>query len=78
MVSIGAGDDGWMLTNSAFTLLVVLDGTMDLRGDESTEIEGLDYSEHGEEGYILLKSRSKNCRQMQGDSARGRHVLWFS
>lgn len=37
-----------------YVLLMVLDATMGLRVDERTEIEGLDYSEHGEEGYILF------------------------
>ena len=39
---------------ATFIILKVLDATMGLRVSESEEIQGLDYSEHGEEGYIFL------------------------
>jgi Amt family ammonium transporter len=32
----------------------VLDATMGLRVSQAAEIEGLDYSQHGEEGYIFI------------------------
>ena len=37
-----------------FVLLKVLDATMGLRVAEAEEIEGLDLSQHGEEGYIFI------------------------
>ena len=37
-----------------FVLLKVLDATMGLRVSQSEEIQGLDLSQHGEEGYIFL------------------------
>ncbi|HYW79932.1 MAG TPA: ammonia channel protein, partial [Thermoguttaceae bacterium] len=37
-----------------FVLLKVLDATMGLRVSQKEEIEGLDFSQHGEEGYILI------------------------
>ncbi|MCX7425886.1 MAG: ammonium transporter [Planctomycetia bacterium] len=37
-----------------FVLLKVLDATMGLRVSHAEEIEGLDMSQHGEEGYIFL------------------------
>ncbi|HUT13169.1 MAG TPA: ammonium transporter [Thermoguttaceae bacterium] len=37
-----------------FVLLRILDTLIGLRVSEKEEIEGLDFSEHGEEGYILL------------------------
>ncbi|MBN8625108.1 MAG: ammonium transporter [Planctomycetes bacterium] len=37
-----------------FVLLKVLDLTMGLRVDQKAEVQGLDYSQHGEEGYIFL------------------------
>ena len=37
-----------------FVLLKVLDATMGLRVSQAEEIEGLDMSQHGEEGYIFL------------------------
>lgn len=37
-----------------FILLKVLDLTMGLRVTQQQEIQGLDYSQHGEEGYIFL------------------------
>ncbi len=37
-----------------FILLKVLDATMGLRVSQEAEIEGLDLSQHGEEGYIFI------------------------
>jgi len=37
-----------------FILLKVLDATMGLRVSQEEEIEGLDFSQHGEEGYIFI------------------------
>ena len=37
-----------------FALLKILDATMGLRVSQAEEIEGLDMSQHGEEGYIFL------------------------
>ncbi len=37
-----------------FVLLKILDATMGLRVDQQQEIQGLDLSEHGEEGYIFI------------------------
>ena len=37
-----------------FVLLKVLDATMGLRVSRANEIEGLDLSQHGEEGYIFI------------------------
>ena len=37
-----------------FILLKVLDATMGLRVSRANEIEGLDLSQHGEEGYIFI------------------------
>ncbi|MBN2216755.1 MAG: ammonium transporter [Pirellulales bacterium] len=39
---------------ATFFLLKLLDATMGLRVSERNEIEGLDLSQHGEEGYIFL------------------------
>ncbi len=36
-----------------FVLLKILDATMGLRVPQEKEIQGLDLSEHGEEGYIF-------------------------
>jgi Amt family ammonium transporter len=36
-----------------FVLLKILDATMGLRVSEAEEIQGLDLSQHGEEGYIF-------------------------
>jgi Amt family ammonium transporter len=45
----------WVLAIVAtFIILKVLDATMGLRVTESQEIEGLDFSQHGEEGYIFI------------------------
>lgn len=38
----------------SFALLKVLDATMGLRVTQKDEIQGLDLSQHGEEGYILI------------------------
>ena len=37
-----------------FILLKVLDGTMGLRVSAEQEVEGLDLSQHGEEGYLFI------------------------
>lgn len=37
-----------------FILLKIIDATIGLRVPESSEIEGLDLSQHGEEGYIVV------------------------
>jgi Amt family ammonium transporter len=37
-----------------FVLLKVLDLTLGLRASQQSEVQGLDYSQHGEEGYIFL------------------------
>jgi Amt family ammonium transporter len=37
-----------------FVLLKILDVTMGLRVSQQAEVQGLDYSQHGEEGYIFL------------------------
>ncbi len=37
-----------------FVLLKVLDAVMGLRVTQNDEIQGLDLSQHGEEGYIFL------------------------
>ena len=37
-----------------FVLLKILDATMGLRVAQKEEIQGLDLSEHGEEGYIFI------------------------
>ena len=36
-----------------FILLKILDATMGLRVSQEEEIQGLDISQHGEEGYIF-------------------------
>ena len=44
----------WALSISAtFIILKVLDATMGLRVSQEDEVQGLDLSEHGEEGYIF-------------------------
>ncbi len=44
----------WLVSIVAtFVILKVLDATMGLRVSETDEIEGLDLSQHGEEGYIF-------------------------
>jgi len=37
-----------------FVFLKVLDAVMGLRVSQSDEIQGLDVSQHGEEGYIFF------------------------
>jgi Amt family ammonium transporter len=37
-----------------FVILKVLDATMGLRVSQQDEIQGLDFSQHGEEGYIFI------------------------
>jgi ammonium transporter, Amt family len=45
----------WALAIAAtFVILKVLDATMGLRVSRAEEIEGLDFSQHGEEGYIFI------------------------
>jgi ammonium transporter, Amt family len=45
----------WALAIAAtYVILKVLDATMGLRVSQAAEIEGLDYSQHGEEGYIFI------------------------
>jgi Amt family ammonium transporter len=39
---------------ATFIILKVLDAVMGLRVSEQEEIQGLDLSEHGEEGYIFI------------------------
>ena len=39
---------------STFVLLKILDSAMGLRVSHKEEIDGLDWSQHGEEGYILI------------------------
>jgi ammonium transporter, Amt family len=45
----------WVLAIVAtYVILKVLDAVMGLRVSRTAEIEGLDYSQHGEEGYIFI------------------------
>jgi ammonium transporter, Amt family len=45
----------WILAIVAtYVILKVLDAVMGLRVTRSAEIEGLDFSQHGEEGYIFI------------------------
>jgi Amt family ammonium transporter len=45
----------WVLAIAAtFVILKVLDATMGLRLRREEEIQGLDLSQHGEEGYIFI------------------------
>ena len=45
----------WVLAMVAtFIILKVLDATMGLRVSQQQEIQGLDLSQHGEEGYIFI------------------------
>jgi Amt family ammonium transporter len=37
-----------------FVLLKILDATMGLRVTQDEEVQGLDLSQHGEEGYIFI------------------------
>jgi ammonium transporter, Amt family len=46
---------GWgMAIVGTFVILKVLDAVMGLRVSREAEIEGLDLSQHGEEGYIFI------------------------
>ena len=45
----------WVLAIVAtYVILKVLDAVMGLRVSRAAEIEGLDLSQHGEEGYIFI------------------------
>jgi Amt family ammonium transporter len=45
----------WILaTVATYVILKVLDAVMGLRVSRAAEIEGLDFSQHGEEGYIFI------------------------
>jgi Amt family ammonium transporter len=45
----------WILAAiGTFIILKVLDATMGLRVSREAEMEGLDLSQHGEEGYIFI------------------------
>jgi ammonium transporter, Amt family len=45
----------WVLAIVAtYVILKVLDAVMGLRVSQAAEIEGLDFSQHGEEGYIFI------------------------
>jgi Amt family ammonium transporter len=45
----------WILAATVtFVLLKILDATMGLRVTQKQELEGLDLSQHGEEGYIFI------------------------
>jgi Amt family ammonium transporter len=45
----------WVLAIvGTFIILKILDATMGLRVSKNEEIQGLDFSQHGEEGYIFL------------------------
>lgn len=45
----------WALAITAtFVILKILDATIGLRVSRQAEIEGLDFSQHGEEGYIFI------------------------
>ena len=39
---------------ATFLILKILDATLGLRVSQQQEIQGLDLSQHGEEGYIFL------------------------
>jgi Amt family ammonium transporter len=52
---IAAAAITWVLAGVAtFVLLKILDATMGLRVSQQAEIQGLDLSQHGEEGYIFI------------------------
>ena len=45
----------WLLAGVAtFVILKILDVTMGLRPKRDEELQGLDLSQHGEEGYIFI------------------------
>ena len=52
---IGAAVVTWVVAAvGTFIILKVLDVAMGLRVSQQQEVQGLDYSQHGEEGYIFL------------------------
>ena len=51
---IGVAASAGLAIVGTFIILKVLDATMGLRVTEDEEIQGLDLSQHGEEGYIFL------------------------
>ncbi len=55
LAQIAAVITTWILASvGTFVILKVLDAVMGLRVSREAEIEGLDVSQHGEEGYIFL------------------------
>jgi Amt family ammonium transporter len=52
--AISAGAAIALSVIGTFIFLKVLDAVMGLRVTQSDEIQGLDLSQHGEEGYIFL------------------------
>ena len=52
---IGAAVVTWIYAAVVtFIILKVLDAVMGLRVSQQDEVQGLDYSQHGEEGYIFI------------------------
>jgi Amt family ammonium transporter len=52
---IGAAVVTWVYAAVVtFIILKVLDAVMGLRVTQQEEVQGLDYSQHGEEGYIFI------------------------
>ena len=52
---VGAAAITWVLAVVVtFVLLKILDATMGLRVSQQAEVQGLDLSQHGEEGYIFI------------------------
>ena len=52
---LGAVAMSWVLAAVAtFVMLKVLDALMGLRVSQQDEVQGLDLSQHGEEGYIFI------------------------
>jgi Amt family ammonium transporter len=50
-----AAATAWVVSAAiTFVLLKVLDAVMGLRVSQEDEMAGLDYSQHGEEGYIFI------------------------
>ena len=55
MAQAVAAGTTWVLAGVAtFVILKVLDVVMGLRVSQREEIQGLDLSQHGEEGYIFI------------------------
>lgn len=55
MAQLGATVVSWVFAAVVtFVLLKILDATVGLRVSQQEEIQGLDYSQHGEEGYLFL------------------------